>query len=100
MPQWGLIYNLSANELENLCDYRDKNLARSWIRPSTSSAGAPVFFVPKKDSSLQLCVDYRGLNHISRKNHYPLPLTSEAIDNISGMKFYTKLDICNAYYRV
>ncbi len=66
----------------------------------TSSAGATVFFVPKKDGSLRLCVDYRGLNQISRKNRYPLPLISEAIDRLFVAKFYTKLDICDAYHRV
>ncbi len=99
-PPWGLIYNLSAKELETLCDYLDENLARGWIRPSTSSAGTPVFFVLKKDGSLWLCVDYRCLNQISRKNRYPLPLISETIDRLSGAKFYTKLDICDAYHKV
>jgi hypothetical protein len=99
-PPWGPIYNLSAKELKTLHDYLDENLVRGWIRPSTSSVGAPVFFVPKKDGSLQLCVDYRGLNQISRKNRYPLPLISEAIDRLSGAKFYTKLDISNAYHGV
>jgi hypothetical protein len=54
---WGQIYNLSAKELETLRDYLDKNLALGWIRPSTSSASAPVFFVPKNYGSLRQCVD-------------------------------------------
>jgi hypothetical protein len=99
-PPWGPIYNLSAKELETLRDYLDENLTQNWIRPSTSSADAPVFFVPKKDESLRLCVDYRGLNQITRKNRYPLPLISEAIDRLSGVKFSTKLDIRNAYHWV
>jgi hypothetical protein len=99
-PPWGPIYNLSAKELETLPDYLDENLAQGWIRPSTSSASAAVFFVPKKDSSLWLWVDYRGLYQISRKNRYPLPRISEAIDRLSGAKFYTKLDIRDAYHRV
>jgi hypothetical protein len=99
-PPWGPIYNLSAKVLETLRDYLDENLVRNWIRPSTSSAGALVFFVPKKDGSLRLCVDYRGLNQFTRKNRYPLSLISKAIDRLSGAKFYTKLDIRDAYHRV
>jgi hypothetical protein len=56
-PPWVSIYNLLAKELGTLHDYLDENLARNWIRPSTSSAGAQIFFVPKKDRSLRLCVD-------------------------------------------
>jgi hypothetical protein len=49
---------------------------------------------------LRLYINFRGLNQISRKNCYPLPLISEAIDRLSDAKFHTKLDICNAYHRV
>ncbi len=59
-----------------------------------------MFFVPKKDSSLRLCVDYRGLNLITKKNRYPLPLIREALDRLTGAKYFTKLDIQDAYYRV
>jgi hypothetical protein len=99
-PPWGPIHNLSVKELETLRSYLDENLARKWIRLSTSSAGAPVFFVPKKDGSLHLCIDYRGLNQVSRKNRYPLPLISKSIDRLAGAKFDTKLDIRDAYHCV
>jgi hypothetical protein len=99
-PTWELIYNLSAKELETLQNYLDENLVQNRIRPLTSSAGALVFFVSKKDRSLRLYVDYKGLNQITRKNRYLLPLISEAIDCLSGTKFYTKLDIRDAYHQV
>jgi hypothetical protein len=49
---------------------------------------------------MRLCVDYRGLNQITKKNRYPLPLISEAIERLSGAKFFIKLDIRDAYHRV
>ncbi len=83
---WGPIYNLSEKELETLRSYLETQLKRGWIRPSTSPAGAPVFFVPKKDGTLRLCVDFRGLNQITKKNRYPLPLISESIDRLAGAR--------------
>lgn len=77
-PPFGPLYNLSRNKLETLRQYIEENLAKGFIRPSKSSAGAPVLFVPK-DGSLKLCIDYRGLNAITLKNRYPLPLISEAL---------------------
>ena len=99
-PPFGPLYNLSQNELEVLREYITDNLAKGFIQPSTSSAGAPVLFIKKKDSSLRLCVDYRGLNLITKKNRYPLPLISEALDRVVGAKIYTKLDIQAAYNRI
>jgi hypothetical protein len=71
------LYNLLATELEVLRKYLAEYMARGWIGRSKSSAGAPILFVKKKDSSLRLCVDYRGLNKITVKNQHPLPLISE-----------------------
>jgi hypothetical protein len=56
--------------------------------------------VPKKDGTLQLCVDFHGLNQITKKNRYPLPLISEAIDRLSGARYFTKLDNREANHRL
>ena len=96
-PPWGPLYNLSCSELATLRDYIKTNLEKGFIRPSKSSAGAPVLFVKKKDGTLRLCVDYRALNKLSKKNRYPLPLISEALDRLAGAAQYTKLDIRSAY---
>src|SRR5205823_3336732 len=70
-PPFRKVYALSQEELAVLRDYLDTNLARGWIRRSSSSAGAPILFVKKKDGTLRLCVDYRGLNAITRKDRTP-----------------------------
>jgi hypothetical protein len=56
--------------------------------------------VKKKDGSLRLCVDNRGLNKITVKNRHPLPLISESLERLVQAKFYTKLDVREAYHRV
>ena len=71
---------------------------KGWIQPSTSPAGAPIIFVPKKDGSLWLCINYHRLNSITAKNCYPLPLVSEILDRLSSAKIYTKLDLRDAYH--
>ena len=52
-----------------------------------------MFFIKKKDGSLQLVQDYRALNAITVKNKYPLPLISELINKLQGEKYFTKLDV-------
>lgn len=99
-PPYGPLYSLSKTELETLRAYLDANLARGWIRHSKSPAGAPIIFVPKKDGTLRLCVDYRGLNAVTIRNRHPLPLIEETLDRMVGAKVFTKLDLREAYHRV
>jgi hypothetical protein len=98
-PLWGPIYNLSEKELDTFRSYPEVQLERGLIRLSKSPAGAPVFFVPKKDGTLQLSVDFWGLNQIKMKNRYLLPLISEAIDCFLGARYLAKHDICEAHLR-
>src|ERR1700678_1060460 len=99
-PPSGTIYPLSAFELNALREFIDENLKSGFIRPSNSPFGAPVLFVKKKDGSLRLCVDFRRLNAITRKDKYPLPLTSELLDTPSRAKIFTKIDLKHAYHLI
>ena len=94
------LYPLDEEKLKALNEYLRKNLDRGWIRASSSSAGAPILFANKKDGGLRLCVDYRGLNAVTKKDRYPLPLISEAIDRRQTAKYFTKLDIKDAYHNI
>lgn len=96
-PPFGPLYSLSQVELKALSEWLEENLSKGFIRASTSPCGAPILFVKKKDGSLRLCVDYRGLNNITIKNRYPLPLIPEAMDRLKDARFFTKLDLRGAY---
>jgi hypothetical protein len=45
-------------------------------------------------------MDYRGLNKVTIKNRYPLPLINETLNRLSEARFFTKLDLRDAYYRI
>lgn len=96
-PPFGPLYGMTQTELQSLKDYLDDNLAKGFIRPSSSPAGAPVLFVKKKDGSLRLCVDYRGLNAITVKNRAPLPLIKETFDVVGGAQIFSCIDLLGAY---
>jgi len=99
-PPRGRLYSLSAPERKALEDYLSVSLDAGTIVPSSSPAGAGFFFVKKKDGTLRPCVDYRGLNDITVKNRYPLPLMSSAFEILQGARCFTKLDLRNAYHLV
>ena len=99
-PPIGRMYSLSKKELTALRQFLDENLNNSFVRPSTSSHGAPILFVKKKDGSLRLCVDFRGLNKVSKKDRYPLPLISDLLNSPGKARIYTKIDLRHAYHLV
>ena len=99
-PPFGPLYSLSRNELIAVREWLDKNLKRGWIWNSSSPARAPILFVKKADGSLSLCVDYRGLNEITIKDRYPFLLIRETLAQLSNARYFTKLDIKDAYYLV
>ncbi len=99
-PPKGRLYSLSVPEREAMEKYISDSLTAGIICPSSSPAGAGFFFVAKKDGSLRPCIDYRGLNNITVKNTYPLPLMSSAFERLQGASIFTKLDLRNAYHLV
>ena len=73
-PPFGPLYRMSRDELKCLRKYLDEHLAKGFIRASTSPVAAPVLFAKKPGGGLRFCIDYRGLNAITVKNRYPIPL--------------------------
>jgi hypothetical protein len=88
---------LSQTELVALREYIDENLSKNFIQHSKSPAGAPILFVKKKDRSLYMCVDYRGVNKVTKKNRYPLLLISGLLEQLGSAKIFTKIDLRGAY---
>ena len=71
-----------------------------FIYPSSSAHATSVLFVCEKNGSLCLCVDFQGLNKITKKDRYPLPHISDLLDTPSHTKVNTKINLWHAYYLV
>ena len=96
-PTYGPIYSLGPVELKTLKAYIETNLANSFIKLSKSPAGTLILFDRKPDGFLWLCVDYRGLNNLTIKNQYLLPLIGELLDRLRRAKQFTQLNLISAY---
>jgi len=70
------------------------------IVKSKSRYIAPCFYIPKKDSSLQLVQDYRRLNQVTIKDKTPLLLIGEVINKLKKAKYFNKLDLIWGYNNV
>ncbi|MBW0507458.1 hypothetical protein O181_047173 [Austropuccinia psidii MF-1] len=97
LPPVGVIYSLSNQESKALQAYISENVEKGFIRPSSSSTGAPVLFVKKKDGGLLLCVGYHKLNAVTRKSRYPVPPMNQLLTVFNAATIFSKIDLCGAY---
>ena len=73
---------------------------RGIIQVSSSEYRAQLLFVRKKDGSLRLCVDWRGLNNETIKDRTPLAPHSEIRERVQGKQFISCIDIRDAFYNI
>ncbi|KAM1294651.1 hypothetical protein ACFX2H_014546 [Malus domestica] len=93
-------YRMAPVELRELKIQLQELTDKGFIRPSTSPWGAPVLFVRKKDGTLRLYIDYRQLNRVTIKNHYPLPRIDDLFDQLKGACVFSKIDLRSSYYQL
>ncbi|QRW18714.1 Retrotransposable element Tf2 protein [Rhizoctonia solani] len=94
------LYSMTDAKSATLKDWLRDKLKAGKIRPSKSPISLPVMFVPKKDGSCQLVVDYQHLNNWTKKNMYLLPHPDDLMAQLHGAKIFTKLDLRWGYNNV
>ena len=75
-------------------------LSSGVIEECESPWASPVVLVRKKDGSIRYCVDYRKLNAVTIKDSYPLPLTQDCLDELSGSSWFSTLDLQSGYWQI
>nr|GFA99498.1 putative reverse transcriptase domain-containing protein [Tanacetum cinerariifolium] len=93
-------YRLAPPEMKELSEQLKELSDKGFIRPSSSPWGAPVLFVKKKDGSFRMYIDYRELNKLTMKNHYPLPRIDDLFDQLQGSSVYSKIDLRPGYHQL
>ena len=81
------------NQIESMC-------ANGIIRPSKSPYSAPIVLVPKKDGKVRMCIDFRKINEVTKKDVYPLPRIDDMLDALNKSKYFSVLDLCQGYHQV
>ena len=77
--------------------YIENNFKKKFIISFSSSTNVFIFFVSKSDEELRLCVNYKKLNAITKKNRYFFSFINSFLNRLVGAKKYTKFDIRSTY---
>jgi hypothetical protein len=70
------------------------------IRPSYSKFCSPILFVRNVYGSLRMCIDYRGLNEVTRKDAHPLSRMDDTLDELKDTIFYMHIDLAFGFWQV
>jgi hypothetical protein len=99
-PIYKTLFRMTTPELAELKEHIMELLEKGFICPSSSPWGAPVIFVPKKDGTQRLCVDYRALNEVTVTNKYSLPRTGDMFNQLCGACVFSKIDLRSGYHQL
>jgi hypothetical protein len=100
VPIYKRSYRMSTKKLAELNEQIQKLQDKGYIWPSSSPWGAPMIFVPKKDGTQRMCMDYRALNEVTIKNKYPLPWIDDLFDQLRGACVFSKIDLRSSYHQL
>ena len=100
VPKDCKVYPLNPMQTRIMDEFINENLRKGYIRPSQSPQASPFFFVGKKDGDPRGCQDYRYVNEHTISNRAPMPRTEDLMEQLSGAKYFTKLDLRSGYNNI
>lgn len=97
-------YRVPYHQKEILQKEIDRLLEKGVIRPSSSPWSAPVVLIVKKlpDNTMKvrMCIDYRGLNAVTKRDYYPLPNLQTSLDQLGNANLFSVFDVTSAYHQI
>ena len=75
-------------------------LDKGIIEHSSSPWASAYVLVKKKTGDIRMCIDFRKLNEVTKKNVYPLPNVEDCLEALSGNQFFSQLDLASGYWQI
>lgn len=91
---------ISPADLDDLRRHLQGLLAAGVIKESRSPYASPIVLARKKSGQLRMCVDYRTLNRRTIPDQYTVPRIDDALDCLTGSKWFSVLDLRSGYYQI
>ena len=74
---------------------------KGWVVPSLSPWASLILLVPKDEGKkLRMCVDYRNLNALTKKDAFPLPRLDVMLHKSAHATIFSKLDLASGFHQI
>ena len=93
-------YRQSSKVREKIQKQIQEWLEAGVIRPSRSPWASPVVMVPKKDNTMRMCIDLRGVNKLTKRDVFPLPNLEDTLASLNGAVYFSSLDLNQGYMQI
>src|ERR1700719_4359560 len=70
------------------------------IRKSNSVWCSPIVMVSKPDKTTRVCIDFREINKITKRDVYPLSRINDILNRLEGMNYYSTTDLACGFWAV
>ena len=93
--QAGIIYPISDSTWVSPTQVVPKNLGVTTVKNEKGEE-----LSTRLTTGWRVCIDYRRLNEVTRKDHFPLPFINQLLERVSGHPFYFFLDGYSGYFQI
>ncbi|KAL7886896.1 hypothetical protein AOLI_G00046170 [Acnodon oligacanthus] len=91
---------LAPADIDDVRRHLQESLAAGIIKESRSPHASPIVIARKKNGTVRMCIDYRTLNSRTIPDQYTTPRIDDALDCLSGSKWFSVLDLRSGYYQI
>ncbi|KAL7292706.1 hypothetical protein TKK_0013829 [Trichogramma kaykai] len=93
-------YKLKAKDRDELDQIVDEYKKLGIVKETSSEYASPAFIVRKKDGTPRMVIDYRKLNKITKRVHFPIPNFEELLTKLNEAKFFITIDLAHGYLQM